>query len=290
MKHIRSRFVFYSQERSGILLLVGALCFGVSGYHYVDVEEDDILDISSPEIVALQTQIDSLKAIEIENRKPKLYPFNPNFITDYKAYTLGMTPEEFDRLKTFRKKGQWINSVADFKRVTGVSDSLLNAISPLFKFPDWVTNPKPKRAKIAKYASEVISEKQDLNQATTEDLQRVYGIGEKLGARIVAYRKKLGGFVHETQLHDVYGLDEAVVERTLKRFEVKGEIPVQTMDVNSVSASDLATIPGVSFELAKKIWEFRVLRERIDSLPELRKIEGLSERKFRLIKLYLSTE
>jgi DNA uptake protein ComE-like DNA-binding protein len=60
--------------------------------------------------------------------------------------------------------------------------------------------------------------------------------------------------------------------------------------VNKASASDIATIPGISFEMAKKIWEFRRLREKITDIQELEKIEGMTERKLQLIQLYLSVE
>ena len=41
-------------------------------------------------------------------------------------------------------QNKWINSSKQFQEVTKVSDSLLNAISQYFKFPEWITNPKPK--------------------------------------------------------------------------------------------------------------------------------------------------
>ena len=53
-----------------------------------------------------------------------------------------MSNEQIDRLLAFREQGKWINSKEQFQEVTLVSDSLLNVISPLFKFPDWVENPR----------------------------------------------------------------------------------------------------------------------------------------------------
>jgi DNA uptake protein ComE-like DNA-binding protein len=60
------------------------------------------------------------------------------------------------------------------------------------------------------------------------------------------------------------------------------------MNINSASASDIATIPGVSFELAKSIWEYRVLHEGITHFSELEKIDGMSVHKLAVIQLYLS--
>lgn len=106
----------------------------------------------------------------------------------------------------------------------------------------------------------------------------------------MAYREKLGGFTNDVQLYGVWGLNASVVDRLLKQFTVKTPKEIQKININTASASDIATIPGVSFELAKSIWEFRVLREQIESLSDLNKIEALSATKLQLISVYLTTE
>lgn len=274
-----------------VLLIIGLL--GVKWL--VDFEEEDSFDTSSAEIRAIKKELDSLRRIEIEKRKPKTYPFNPNFITDYKGYTLGMSNEEIDRLHKFRKEGNWINSISDFKNVTGVSDSLLNELSPYFKFPEWINKPRVKNDyKLDKsqkgFTEKPYAQKSDLNEATEEQLQQVSGIGEVLSKRIVSYRKRLNGFSNDIQLYDVYGLDPEVAQRALNLFTVKTPKKIAVINVNKASASDIATVPGISFELAKKIWEFRRLRDKIESLDELMKIDGITERKLQLIQLYLSVE
>lgn len=285
--------MFNTQQRLGILLLVLLNVCLLCGYFYVSFSEEKLFDVSSSEILQLQANLDSLREIAIEERKPKQYPFNPNYLTDYKAYTLNVPSESFDKLKAFRKQNKWINSVADFQKVTGVSDSLLETISPLFKFPDWVTNPRPKRT-IKSWASsseeKPYQDKIDLNMANIAELKKIYGIGEALSNRIVAYREKLGGFNSDAQLSNVWGLDEAVEKRVLGSFTVKTPKEIQKINLQVASASDIATIPGISFELAVSIWEFVKLRDGIISLTELEKIEKLSPSKFKLITLYLYVE
>ena len=144
MNSFKSHFVFSRSQRGGIFLLVLSIVALLLISHFYSFDKPVLIDVSSSEVIALQKEIDSLRLAEIEARKPKQYPFNPNYMTDFKAYTLGISPEEFDRLKNFRSESNWINSAEDFKRVTRVSDSILAKISPLFKFPDWVSNPKPR--------------------------------------------------------------------------------------------------------------------------------------------------
>lgn len=134
MSTFLSHFVFSRSQRNSILSLLFVILALLAVYFFLDTSEEDPVSFSNPEIDLILKQLDSLRCAEAEKHKPKQYPFNPNFITDYKAYTLGLTVEEFDRLQQYREKGEWINSVADFKRVTRVSDSVLNRISPLFTF------------------------------------------------------------------------------------------------------------------------------------------------------------
>jgi len=299
--NLKSHFRFDRNQQGGILLLLLSIFVLICVFYFYDFTEESVFDATSAEVIAVQNEIDSLKLVEIENRKPKIYPFNPNFITDFKAYSLGISPTEFDKLKAFRSNNQWINSVADFKKVTGVSDSLLDVISPYFKFPDWVKNQNNKNAfpannnqeKFSKKPENVVftyAQKIDLNLATAEQLQKVNGIGESFSKRIIDFREKNNGFINDSQLGAVYGLNEATIEKVLQQFTVKTPKQIDKFDLNKASASDIATIPTISFELAKQIWQFRKVRGRIESFSELSKIEGLTAQKLQLIQVYLYIE
>ncbi len=207
MNTFKSHFFYDRQKRSGILVFIGLILILLSvSFWYKPTHDIAISKEEQLEVVVFQNQIDSLKLIEIENRKPKRYPFNPNFITDYKGYTLGMSVEEVDRLHRFRESGQWINSIPDFKKVTQVPDSLLATISPYFKFPDWVTNPKPKGKYVSKSKWKTYEEKQDLNKITLEGLLSIEGINEVVGDKILRHLQGIGGYQIDDQLYDVYGV------------------------------------------------------------------------------------
>ena len=288
MDKIKSFFVFNSSQRNGILFLL----LLVSGFavinNYIDFTTENLLDTNSKEVLAVQKELDSIRILLTESNQTKIYPFNPNFITDFKGYKLGMSSEEIDRLLDYRKQNKWINSKEDFKKVTKVSDSFLDQISSYFKFPDWISNPKPKYSDWRKGLKEkTFDQKIDLNSATQLELKKVNGIGEALSKRIIDYRDKLGGFTNDIQLYEVYGLDYQLIDKVRNDFTVKTSKEIIKMNLNKISASDIATVPGISFELAKRIWEFRILNEGIVDFIELKKIEGLTERKLQGIQLYL---
>jgi DNA uptake protein ComE-like DNA-binding protein len=254
----------------------------------MDISPNEIA-IDSNELSLFYNELDSLRKEKIEATKPKIYPFNPNFITDYKGYTLGMSNEEIDRLLQFRKMDKWVNSTQDFQNVTMVSDSLLNKISPFFKFPEWVNNPKAFKTPInKKHIKLSFDQKSDLNTVTAQNLQKVYGIGEKLSERIVKYRNKfVGGFVSDIQLNDIYGLSPEVILRITNEFTVKTPRPITPIKLNSATVEQLVTIQHIDYELAHEIIETRTLRDGFSSFDELSKIESFPRQKIEIIKLYL---
>jgi len=289
---LKSHFKFTQKQRSGIFLLLVLIIVFQYIYSFVDFSSDNI-EVNQTELELFRQELDSLRLVEIEKRKPKIYPFNPNYITDYKGYTLGMTNEELDRLLKFRKQNKWVNSVKEFQNVTKVSDSLLNVISPYFKFPDWVTNPKPKNTFTYQNNNlpKSYDEKIDLNTATVSQLRKVNGIGEKLSERIVNYRNKfVGGFIADVQLQDIYGLTPGVIERTLNQFTVKTPRQIVKFNLNAITRDELVTIQHIDYELAFEIIEQRTLREGYNSLDELKKVKGFPIKKIEIIKLYLTLE
>ncbi|MCA0151599.1 ComEA family DNA-binding protein [Winogradskyella vincentii] len=286
---MKSHFQFSNQQRNGIFLLLFIITVIQCVYMFVDFGNENNYS-NNPDIEELRKEIDSLCAVEIENNKPKIYPFNPNYITDYKGYTLGMSNEEIDRLHQFRSNNQWVNSAKDFQKVTQVSDSLLATISPYFKFPEWVTNPKTK-SKYSSYASDIdktFDQKQDLNTASELQLQKTYGIGEKLAKRITQYRSRYkGGFHSMIELTEVYGLSPEVIENIEKEFAVKTPREITTYNLNTATRDELVLIKYVDYEVANNIIEERTLRDGFKSLEELTKVEDFPMNKYEIIKLYL---
>lgn len=290
MKSLKSHFKFNKQERSGIFFLLLLLILAQIGYV---VFKDNTIVGAKVMVPDLETQqkIDILRQNATVKDTLKIYPFNPNFITDYKGYTLGLSLEEIDRLHAFRANNTYVNSAQEFQQVTLVSDALLDAIAPFFKFPDWVTNKSTpfvqkayvNRSKESK-TSTVIS---DLNTATEAELKLINGIGDKLAARIVKFRDRLGGFLIDDQLSDVYGLKPDVVERTLNRFRVL-EIPlIKKMNLNTATAEELAHLIYIQKSVAYDIVAYRGRNGGIDSFDELLQIEGFPADRINRIALYL---
>ncbi len=287
---IKSYFIFTRNQRTGVFCLLVSIVIFQAVYYFTDFNSIFPTSPEKEKWLSLQHQIDSLKQERLEY-VPKIYPFNPNFITDFKGYKLGMSVAEIDRLLTFRKENKYVNSPQEFQAVTKVSDSLLHTISPYFKFPDWVNNKKQSK-NFKEYPKLAFAKKEktvvmDINQATKEDLIKIYGIGEAISVRILKFKESLGGFVSMEQMKDVWGLSPEVIENLNSSFKVSGHPVVKKIDVNNASIKELAQFPYFNYQVAKQIVTFRSMNGDFKNSEDLTKIKGLSIDKANIIALYL---
>jgi DNA uptake protein ComE-like DNA-binding protein len=294
MKIVKSHFWYNKSQRNGIFFLV-LLILLLQICIYTDVfSSDKITDVNQPELLAFQHQIDSLKAIEVEDRKPKTYPFNPNYITDYKGEQLGMSLQEIDRLLAFRKTNKFINSKKEFQKVTKISDSLLGKISPYFKFPDWVVKRSQQNSKSSvtstkiknSYTKKIISTS-DINKATVEDFKTINGIGPAFSERIVKYRSKLQGFSFESQIYEVWGLEKEVAARILLTFKIFEKPVIKKINVNTVSFKELLKNPYIDYDLCVNIFNYRDEVAELQDISELKNIKNFPLDNYDRIALYL---
>lgn len=284
---LHSYFKFSRSQYRGIFSLFSIIIIFQLVYYFTDLSS---LSLTSPEKekwLSLQTQIDLMKQRKL-NDAPNIYPFNPNFISDYKGYQLGMSVFEIDRLIAFRKGNNYVNSPKEFQDVTKISDSLLNTIAPYFKFPNWVNNKKED----AKFTKTTFSKKEnkvviDINKATQEDLIKIYGIGEAISLRILKLKESLGGFVSMEQLKDVWGLSPEVIKNLNTHFKVSALPNVKKIDINNASIKELSQFPYFNYQLAKQIVTYRSMNGDIKNIQDLTKIKGLSIDKANIIVLYL---
>jgi DNA uptake protein ComE-like DNA-binding protein len=264
---------------------------------FVDFYSEEKVNIDTPKVIAFHHQIDSLSKIGSENSRLKIFPFNPNYITDYKGAQLGMSLVEIDKLLAFRKTGKFINSRKEFQKVTTISDALLNSISPYFKFPDWVVErnqnmqlSSSRDTRLFAKKSKYILTSTDINLAVKEDLKTINGIGEKLSERIIKYRSKLQGFSSLKQLYEVWGLDTEVVDKLLLVFKVINLPNIKKINVNTVSFRELLKNPYLDYELCKKIFEYKDEVAELQDISELKNIIDFPLELYDRIVLYLVAE
>ena len=229
----------------------------------------------------IQSAVDSLKKIQAHEAS-KSYPVNPNYLSDYQAYRLGLSTSILDSIRSFQEAGGTIYSLEQFRGLVDIPDSLMERIGPQLKFPTRRYHTQPNNT------SNTLL--RDLNTATAQELRRIHGIGQVLSGRIIKFRTALGGFLQNEQVHDVYGLDSAVVRSLLSKFKVKQAPVIEKIPINSASAEELASNVYITWDLAREIVAYRERHGTIESWSVLEELQHLPNHRIARIRLYLSLE
>ncbi|HEX5743415.1 MAG TPA: helix-hairpin-helix domain-containing protein [Flavobacteriaceae bacterium] len=289
MKELKSLLLFNARQRKGILILLFIVVALQLTFFLVDFSSYSKL-VNNDKEVYYQRKIDSLKSLALITKTPSANTFNPNYITDFKGYQLGMSTMEIDLLLNYRAKGKFVNSANEFQQITKISDSLLNELKPLFKFPNWVENAKKDVIDIKKSSNKIDIKIKDINKATEADLMRINGIGEVLAKRIIQYRNKIGGFTYNYQLYEVWNLDKTVADKVLQQFRTVEKPEIKKLNINTASFKEVLAIVYIDYELCKKIFNHKKEIAEYQTLEELKKIEGFPIDKYELIILYLDVK
>ncbi|WP_396166113.1 ComEA family DNA-binding protein [Flavobacterium sp.] len=238
--------------------------------------------------ISLQNKLDSTKAVN-PKQEYKEYSYNPNFISDFKAYKLGMTLPQINRLRAFRELNKFANSPEEFQAVTGISDSLLEAMAPNFKFPDWVNNPRSSsypKSKWKEFPKKETLKILDINQASKEDLMKVFGIGDAISDRILKQKEIFGGFVSMDQMTDIWGLTPEVIAEIDKYFIIESLTKIKKININTASIKELGQFYYFKYPISKNIVTYRSMNGDI-KIEDLSNIKGFPVDKLKIIALYL---
>lgn len=276
-----------------LLLLVGVL--QISFYWFTNQSTNNDVGLSKEDKNWLlqQNDVDSIKEVTQENAA-KMYPFNPNFISDYKGYKLGMTLAQIDKLHQFRKQNKYVNSKAEFQKLTGVSNDWMKQYAPYFKFPDWVKNKSStkyssnfgnKYSKFEKKEIKIVV--QDINTANQEELEKVYMIGEKLALKILAEREKFGGFTDMEQLTFIWGISPEAIEDLNKKFQIKSKANIKKININELPINELKLFPYFNYTMAKNIVTYRTMNGEFKNVEDLTNVKQFPVEKLKIIALYL---
>ena len=295
MKIFKSHFWYTKNQRNGILLLLIIIIFLQLILHFKNFDSQQLVDLSLPKITFYNKQLDSLKKKSSKKKKFKIYPFNPNYISDYKGYQLGMNVDEIDRLLAHREQRLYVNSAKEFQTITKISDSLLQKISPFFKFPEWVQKKNNNKNNQQRYipnsrinVSEITTV--DINKATLKDFTAIEGVDEYISERIIKYRSKLQGFSFKEQLFEVWGLDELIANKILSTFSIKNKPIIKKVNINTASFKEVLSNPYIDYELCIQIFDYKDEVAELQSISEIKNIEGFPIKKYNRIVLYLLAE
>jgi len=126
----------------------------------------------------------------------------------------------------------------------------------------------------------------DLNTADSMTFVRLPGIGPVLSARIIKYRRLLGGFARVEQLKEVYGLPAETYEM-IKGRVYADSLQISRININSATYKEIIRLPYLKKYEVTAILKYRELKGRINGIDDLTEIKLLTAEKARKVNPYL---
>jgi competence ComEA-like helix-hairpin-helix protein len=292
---IRNFFGFSRSQTNGFVILLPVVTlalFSEPTYRWwVSQRKDDF----SKEKLALDSLTSQWELEKEKNQIPLeeevafvFFKFDPNAATSEELNALGFSKGLTQRLIHYREKGGKFRVKTDLRKLYGMDSLFYESLTPFILLPEKIELVKKESdfTKSFKKKSEIF----DINEADSTQWKSIYGIGSKLSKRIIVYREKLGGFITQNQLNEVYGLDSVVIDRINKASFLSAEFSPNKIYVNTADELVLSSHPYLTKKLAKAIVAYRFQHGKFHSLEDLRKVQLIDNTVLEKISPYLTFE
>ena len=251
---------------------------------------------------------------DLEGSLPKeepfeTFPFDPNTADSTTLLRLGLSPWQVRSIYRYRAKHGRYHKTEDFMRLPGLTNEQWDRLRPLIRIAtdfQYVDSKQTYQESVDEmeeieeklgvsyaalrdscYRQEKIRPGQtiDINTADTALLKMIPGIASKRAARIVAYRRSLGGFVSVEQAMEAIELPDSVL-----KYMTVSQVPVTKINVNKLSVQQLMKHPYLNFYQAKAINEHRLNKGDLHSFDEMSRLEGFRKTDIDKLRPYIAFE
>ena len=243
----------------------------------------------------------------VEEEPIETFPFDPNTADSTTLLRLGLSPWQVRSIYRYRAKHGRYHMAEDFKRLPGLTNEQWERLSPYItiasKYQYVESEPRKSYSQSASVVYESAETKEvrkdsfpkqekisfgqtiDINTADTALLKMIPGIASRRAARIVAYRKTLGGFVSVEQAMEAIEMPDSVM-----KYMTVSALPVQKININRLSVQQLMKHPYLNFYQAKAINEYRKNKGDLHSFEELSNLEGFRPTDIDRLRPYITFE
>jgi competence ComEA-like helix-hairpin-helix protein len=216
------------------------------------------------------------------SEKIKKIAVDPNTAPFNDLIQAGFPGKIANTLIHFRSSGKMFKSKHDVSKIYGVTDSLLDALSPYLVFKD-TSGDEVDHACLPEIKIPFTGNI-DLNKADSNMLKLLPGIGRVLAVRIIAYREKLGGYYSIAQLQEVYGLRDTTLQKIKSNLILTD--PYRKIKINRDSLFSLHH-PYLSKKDATLIQSFRDQHGQFHSIQDLYQIKAFDQKFWERLQPYL---
>ena len=299
-------------QRRALLTIEWVLLIGIVGFALRTWTEEGLMARGVKEQQSRRDAPYKQFVYDIKEEPLEVFPFDPNTADSTALLRLGLSPWQVRSIYRYRARhGRW-HSPEDFMYLPGLTVEQWERLSPYIRIDPKFRFVEPKPRRLPRYEKKeevVIEEKEpvatsdtprdtlrrseklmpgqtvDIATADTSQLKLIPGIASRRAARIVAYRRALGGFVSVEQAMEACEMPDSVLQyMTLSPAEPR------KINVNKLSVSQLMKHPYLSFYQAKAIFEHRRNKGELHSADDLSGLEGFRQTDIDRLRPYIIFE
>lgn len=223
-----------------------------------------------------------------ENSKFTFFYFDPNTLSFEGWKKLGMREKTITTIQKYLAKGGHFYKPADLNKIYGIHPDEYEKLEAFIKIealpPSDVTSSLKTEFKKDLSPKYLLVE---INTSDTSAFIALPGIGNKLAARIVNFREKLGGFYSIDQVGETYGLPDSTFQKIRSFLQLENST-IKKININTATKDEMKTHPYLRWTLANAIAEYRNQHGNYVSLNDLKKIAMITDDLFNKIKYYVT--
>lgn len=289
-KWIRDVFGFSGKEINGFLILLPSMLILIASEPVYRMWMAGRTD----DFTAEKKYLDSLEQLWTTAPtadsvvKTTLFAFDPNKVSENDMLKLGFSEILATRIANYRQKGGQFRLRRDMLKIYGIDSSFYQRLYP------YILLSESKERAIEEQLGKTTTQSQknplapfDLNQADTTALKSVYGIGSKLANRIIRFRDRLGGFVKQEQVKEVYGLNSTVTAQLFNVAFIAEDFTPRKINLNTADETEFSGHPYIKKSVAKAIVVYRFQHGKFSDIEQLKNLTLIGAEEMEKIRPYL---
>ena len=303
VKSITDYFTFNKREKNGFLVLSFILIIIITAriivinsqpFPNIELHEIQIVDSVLSRWESKETYKSDKRysnAHSNPNRKGTdsghLLLFDPNLINEQDASKLGFTQKQIKTILNYRAKGGVFKEAADLKKIYGISPGLYYKLEKKIRIdPAFQRNSFEKsNSSSASNAIKII----ELNSADSMELLKLKGIGPTFAKRILAKRRLLNGFYSLSQLKEIYGMNDSLIQLISSQLSIDSNL-IQKININDENIIKIENHPYMGKKMATIFFNFRKKHGYFADWTDVIKTGIIDKEKINQLKPYIKFE
>ena len=281
------QFMLYSRsERRAVVALVIMIVLVVlipRAYHFYLVKPSiayqDTTRIKDMGVLQVDSNRESTGArIDTVDAQRTLFYFDPNTIGTDEWIRLGLSDKQAAVIEKYKSNGGRFRTPDDLRKIYVLSDEEKDRLVSYARISSHSEHTGMKKAD-RNFTIEV-------NSADSSAFEQLYGIGPVLSARIIKFRKILGGFYTVDQVGETYGIADTVFQNIKPHLRVNATM-ITRININDADYETLRKHPYIHAKIAHAIINYRNMNGKFENLEQLKALKPITEDCFHKIQPYL---